>query len=900
MQMLIDKEMSKKKDSKHTLPNVVAKLMGLEALPRGEPHLSMERSHRRDYSQQMYGPVGLPFKHWQQEDRFMDREMLHEVHPSTEQVAYKDMYEIWQQSQRASHDRGKWSEDVDEKRMALIRQKFMEAKRLSTDERLHQSEQFKDALEVLSSNSDLLIRLLDSQNVSDLYSTSPNETKRITLIKPLKMVDNDKSARKEKTNNRPIKKPSSVDQANPGNSPDSQKVDESPVRTTRIVLLKPSPGRTPEQKAVVSPTTSLNLKSRNFHHGPEYDDVLESIRVANEITQQMHKGPRSYQKDKTLYSSVFSNGYSDDESSFNKSYHEYASANFSDFEATSMSPLPRLSWDYNYINGYGSPYSRMSLGRVPCSPESSVCREAKKRLSERWTMMTSDNKGHQEQRQARKSSTLGEMLSLTHKKKSVTSEVESINEDQEPGKSVSCSHSFNAEISIEGSPKNLPRSNSVPASSTVYENGLTVKVNDHKNTGKAQGSKEQKKPKSMRSSFKGKVATFLFSRSKKSTKEKPSSSQSKDASQSTSTVTATLVLPANSPGVLRGDVSQSINVDGFEECSLAALCESSGKNSTDSVSNGHEEDMITLEPGLTMPRPMVPEIHSSENPDQPSPISVLQPPFEDYNNNNASHESLNCMKSGDQGSQVPLKSNLIDKSPPIESIARTLSWDGSSAEVASSYALKPLMVSSLDSKVEDQEWLLLVHKLLSAAGLDDQHQHDSSYTRWHSLESPLDPSLRDALYANLNEKEPQPIMHERRRRKMRSNHKLVFDYVNAALLELVGYGSEKCLKRSKSHYRVQVQEGASAAASPLLVDHIVAQMKELIASGVRCEWENGGASTSLVVENVVRKEVVQIGWVELMELEIDILGKEIEGDLIQELVENAVVDLTGRASESLS
>ena len=137
-------------------------------------------------------------------------------------------------------------------------------------------------------------------------------------------------------------------------------------------------------------------------------------------------------------------------------------------------------------------------------------------------------------------------------------------------------------------------------------------------------------------------------------------------------------------------------------------------------------------------------------------------------------------------------------------------------------------------------------------------------------------------------------MHERRRRKMRSNHKLVFDYVNAALLELVGYGSEKCLKRSGSRCRVLVQEGASASAtsSPLSVDHIVAQMKELRASGMRCEWENGGGnSTSLVVENIVRKEVVQIGWVELTDLEIDILGKEIEGDLIQELVENAVVDL---------
>ncbi|CAJ1968303.1 unnamed protein product [Sphenostylis stenocarpa] len=866
MQMLIAKEMSKQKDSKHNLPNVVAKLMGLETLPRGEPNYSMERNYRSDFSQQMHGPVDLPFRHWQQEGMFMDREMLHEVHPSTEQIAYKDMYEIREQSQRVSHVSGKvpasgrWSEEVDGKRMALIRQKFMEAKYLSTDERLRKSKQFEDALEVLSSNSDLLMRLLDSQNVYEFYSTPPTDTKRITLIKPLKMVDNDKPARKEKRNNRLITKSASVDQAagwenkNSEDSPDSQKVYESPVRTTRIVLLKPSPGRTPEQKNVVSPTTSpLNLRSGNCRQGPEYDDVLESIRVAKEITQQMHIGLRTYQKDKTpLRSSVFSNGYSDDQSSFDK-YLEYASENFSDLETMSMSPLPRLSWDYNYINGFSSPYSTMSLGRVSCSPESSVCREAKKRLSERWTMMTSDTKGHQEQRNVRRNSTLGEMLSLTHMK-SVTSVVESINEDQEPGKSVSFSHSFNAETRIEGSPKNLPRSNSVPASSTVNETGLTFVAGDQ-NTGNAQVSKARTKSRSMRSSFKEKVASFLFSKSKKSTKEKPSPSQSKDESQSAPTITETLVLPKNAPEVPMNDVSQIINVDGLEECSLAALCESSEKTST--VSN-REEDMITLEPGLTVPRSTVPEINSSESSDQPSPLSVQ------------------------------LKSNLIDKSPPIESIARTLSWDDSSAEVASPYLLKPLMVSSLDSKVEEQEWLLLVHKLLSAAGIDEQKQYDSFYTRWHSLESPLDPSLRDTLYANLNEKEPQP-MHEGRRRKMRSNHKLVFDYVNAALLELVGYRSEKFLKGSGSHCRVLVQEGAPA--SPLLVDHIVAQMKELIASGVRCEWD----SNSLAIENIVRKEIVQIGWVELMELEIEILGKEIEGDLIQELVENAVVDFTGRA-----
>jgi len=31
-----------------------------------------------------------------------------------------------------------------------------------------------------------------------------------------------------------------------------------------------------------------------------------------------------------------------------------------------------------------------------------------------------------------------------------------------------------------------------------------------------------------------------------------------------------------------------------------------------------------------VPRPMVPEFNSSENPDQPSPIPMLQPPIEDY------------------------------------------------------------------------------------------------------------------------------------------------------------------------------------------------------------------------------------------------------------------------------
>lgn len=597
IKMLMDQEMSKEIVSKHSPPNVVAKLMGLEALPRGEHSLAVERSPGGDCSQHMCSHSATSFNHWQLEDRFMDKEMLHEVHPSREQVAYKDIYEIWLQSQRTSNvrdktpERRKWVEDVNEKKMALIRQKFMEAKRLSTDERLRQSKEFEETLEVLSSNNDLLIKLLDSQNLYERQSTPLAETKRITVLKPSKMVDNEKFCRKGNNSDKHFKNPLNNDAVweknSPGYSPASQKVDEFAVQPTRIVVLKPSSVRAHDIKDVVSPTVSSpqNPQSGSFYHDPEDDDLLESRKVAEEITQQMHEDARSYQRDETVYSSVFSTGYIGDDSSFYKSDHECTAGNFSDLEV--MSPSPRHSWDF--VNRCGSPYSSSSFSRASCSPESSVCREAKKRLSERWAMMAS-KKGFQEQRHMRRSSTLGEMLALSDVKKSLISEFEGINKEQEPNESVSCSKNFNEEIRADGSPKNLPRSKSVPLSSTVYENGLYVEACNN-NATKAHDSKELTKSKSMKSSFKGKVASFLFSRNKKSIREKSCLSISTDESQST--VAETSVSPINSPEIPRNDISQSFNGGFSGECSLSTLCESSGKTLSGSVLN--KQGVISLE-----------------------------------------------------------------------------------------------------------------------------------------------------------------------------------------------------------------------------------------------------------------------------------------------------------------
>jgi len=57
------------------------------------------------------------------------------------------------------------------------------------------------------------------------------------------------------------------------------------------------------------------------------------------------------------------------------------------------------------------------------------------------------------------------------------------------------------------------------------------------------------------------------------------------------------------------------------------------------------------QPGLTVAGSMMLDIHSSKSPDQPSPFSVLQPPFED-DSNNVSHESLDSMKSDQLGNNV--------------------------------------------------------------------------------------------------------------------------------------------------------------------------------------------------------------------------------------------------------
>lgn len=118
--------------------------------------------------------------------------------------------------------------------------------------------------------------------------------------------------------------------------------------------------------------------------------------------------------------------------------------------------------------------------------------------------------------------------------------------------------------------------------------------------------------------------------------------------------------------------------------------------------------------------------------------------------------------------------------------------------------------------------------------------------------------------------------------------KLVFDCVNAVLVDVAGYGpgpTQRAIPSIKSNANLL------DSASPTVLDEVWVRMSAWFNRDVECDY---GDNNSLVVDRVMRKEVVDGGWVDHLRLEMDNLGKEIEVELLEEIVQEAVVELTGR------
>ncbi|XP_068662975.1 uncharacterized protein [Aristolochia californica] len=894
MKMLIAQEMSKEPGSKRKPPSVVARLMGLDALPAQQPMFIAEGCPPEGYLA-IDSPVPVQIlKHQQEQNGFQEKQMHHKIRPSQTydqgSPEYKDVYEVWHQSSRSSHTKdqfrykGRCNEDTNEKKMALVRQKFFEAKRLATDEKLRQSKEFQDALEVLSSNRDLFLKFLQepnsllSKNLYELQSIPPPETKRITVLKPSKSVEAKIGKPKKKQHQGP-----EADKFN-GTKPfwsttnGHPRVDHSSTQPTRIVVLKPSPGKAHDIKVVTSsPTSSPRLLHCRDIQEFEIDGAKGSREIAKEITRQMQENLSSNRRDDLLLSSALSNGYVGDASSFNKSECEYVEEeNLIDSE--SLTPTSRHSWDY--VNRY-SAFSSSSFSRASYSPESTVSREAKKRLSERWAMMASNGSGQEPRQVSRSSSTLGEMLALPETKKIITSgerdEVgmpnipcsRSCGGEQELGLPSSClSSNGSKDEHVEGSPRNLLRSKSVPVSATTYEKvKLNIETSDL--SSKSIISKEVPKPKSGKSSLKVKVSSLFFSRNKKPNKEKPCPSTS--AGSQGRPQSKNLIIPGSSEMAESQVETRNADIAGC----VAGLALEKGQSIDPTSFQVESKHGFPSSKGIVpLAKSEAPE-HSSENQDQPSPISILDAPFEDDVTSPQSSRKIALEPSHHH--RLLKTSDATARSPLIESVTRSLIWDEDTLEAPILSKLESSSLSLPKAEEKEQEWFLFVHMLLSAAGLD-QERSDIVSRKWYSTERPLDPLLLDKC-ASWGDEEH---VSQAKCRQQRSERKLLFDCVNAALMEMVASVTDArpwvVTPRKRLLPGVPVCEGVWAHVKEWSSDE-----------GKNCYGET---DHSLIVERVVRHEVERREWVEHMRMELDEIGDKLEKEVLAELVDEAVAELS--------
>ncbi|VAH34035.1 unnamed protein product [Triticum turgidum subsp. durum] len=827
MKKLLANEIAKEVESKRKPPSVVARLMGLEDdLPAQEQALhSPKRNLRRSHSHDNYAATKKALQ--QQELRLYNKTTRGKHTGPNETVEFKDVYAVCEEPLRTHHLQDQTSSGVRssqnkrDERIEVVRQKFIQAKRLATDENFLHSKEFHEALEVLSSNKDLFLKFLEEPSSvfsNPLYGqhtmpASP-QTKRITVLKPFKSPEN-KGARESRTHG--------VDEENDfvmGKSHKrSHSAEDAFSKPNRIVVLKPSPGKPNRAHARLTPRSS------------------------------------PFELDESLLSSVYSNGYNGDESSLSRSEGDNIDedgGSLSDSEV--VSPVSRHSWDY--IKRYSSTYSSSTHSRASHShsAESSVIKEAKRRLSERWTTVACDEI-RQEVKLPRTSRTLGDMLSIkeTEKEETVTvinsaSSSRSCGTKNELAMQASSVSTLREDETGESSPRNLARSKSLPVSSAMFDNMVVSANSEGCETPKVDTRQGKGKL-----SFKGKVSSFFFPRSKRLAEEKttvPSDSGEK--------VQVTFL----------DDKRSETNSDlQFDE--QIAFCKDKADNSTIQTNCSlNQEDVGSMEAPVSSDCPSGYTDEPVSNGglkcmrDQPSPTSVLDASFEASNTNEPESSS----------STSACNERAALRSRAIESVPRSLSCKDT-------YSHSPLHMHHLNSSnAEDNEseCYALVQKILSSAGLDNL-QVSMVFTGWHLADCPLDPALCDKF---LDRKEEAAKSRERR-----SNQKLLFDCVNMALVET---GQEALLRTypwGKACFGAR-----SEALSQDLGEEVWSHVRDWLYRAERLA-ANECSDAAMMLERIVHQEVEGGGWVKSARSEADEMTKQIADGLLVELVGEAVADL---------
>ncbi|KAK9669759.1 hypothetical protein RND81_13G152800 [Saponaria officinalis] len=432
MKKLLADEMKKESESGRRSPSIIANLMGLDWLP-AQHNGSKQNKRLSDDYQNRCNSADFVRSSKENDGR------SHRKHGKGKQkradaclVDDRSNTETGSVTSRGATFRN----DSDEDEVAFVRQKFIDVKRLSTDEKLRQSKEFHDALEVLDSNKDLLLKFLQEPNslfTKHLHHLHGARESRFGCVEGLKSSNPSKGrgdvgyhSRCESSEKIDINhsrdgcnechfnlhsKQSRHSLGSHKRNVSSEGKEDSPSIATRIVVLKPNLGKARNTARSVSSATPYSeldnefhngcsnkmqngsemMGKRSKHHDPDFRGIKsrESRELARDVTRKMKNRVAA---DSFNGSSYGYKGYSADESSSDMS------ENNSSYESDVT------------ILGSTASFHKETRNKATASPhtESSISREAKMRLSRRWKMTHKS----QEVGASVKGSTLAEMLAI--------------------------------------------------------------------------------------------------------------------------------------------------------------------------------------------------------------------------------------------------------------------------------------------------------------------------------------------------------------------------------------------------------------------------------------------------------------------------------------------------------
>ncbi|XP_047082973.1 uncharacterized protein LOC124693540 [Lolium rigidum] len=831
VKMLMEKDMWREGVPEDEPLNVVARLMGLNDAPVHQSDLVPGRKPSKEYQSGAFGEI-----------------FGRNVKPKKESRCYQNQRagtrheQIWgglgdQPSKISnSNSRHQGNEPSSDKRMSLVREKFAEAKRLATDEKLLHSKEFQEALQFLSSNKDMFLKFLDEP--SPLLSnnhygfepvTPPSEVKQITILKPsesMKRRGNTHVGRQlysdgnESESNRCGRQYQSLS-ATPANLNLSE--------PTRIVVLKPGPAKSHEDIMIpVSPLASSTEPDSEDDSVMAVDEIVSSRRLAKEITWQMRMRLKDSQDEDTSVSYEYHDTYIED-GSFSKSEVEIAKEVSGEISEDLEFGTPTSGRSWEFLSRSESPYSASCSSQASNRREPSVVKEAKRRILERWSVVSSTVSCEEERGARRSTGTLGEMLTIPEGKK-----------DQEEFGGITI-ESTSPELDTEDPFSCLPRSRSLPLSLSYGGrewNRADVGSQEATTNGKS------RKP----SSFREKVSS-LFSKNKKPAREKLDLSGTSSGNDTLASGSA-------------GDGSQGSNHFTVEDAQKLTLV-----NADENVmqrhmtSSCHANDVASNRTKDVCPLPSLDALgFYGESQEQPSPVSVLDldGPFLCDNNRRLLYSSENF---------ITASSHALSRSPLIGSFSRSLSWEDRPPEVMSPNSLR---LSRLFSKAdEDQDSLTFIQKLVSSAGMD---------RKGCVLASPLD----SRLLANLSDYQGEGI----KSRERRSKEKLLFDAVNEALIELTWTTELSAYPWGSTCFQRRDCDDSSCNSAADEIWRVIRSWSILDRYPPSEVIER-----NLLLDMILKRELVETASADTTRLETFEINSMVCAVVLEDLLEEALVDL---------